>query len=185
MLAVGTYPDMDLALARDSRDEARKLLARGIGPSAKRSEAKAAKGNSFGDIAGEWMQKQKLAEVTIAKAKWIFEAFVYPSIRQRPISEVTTSEILRVHHCCSSVPANSARPNGTSSMSMRRSRSGGLRAQDENEGSTPPCHWQRAIVNWLASLFSNTDHASVVDLAYPVVRSSPVLRFRMQDPPER
>jgi hypothetical protein len=116
-----------------------------------RSEAKAARGNSFEDITGEWMQKQKLAEVTVVKAKWIFEAFVYPSIRQRPISEVTTSEILRVHHCCSSVPANSARPNGTSSTSTRRSRSGGFLGQDENEGSTPPCRWQRAIVKWLAS----------------------------------
>ena len=96
MLAVGSYPDTDLALARDNRDEARKLLARGIDPSAKRSEAKQAKGNSFEEIAREWMQKQKLAEVTIVKAKWILETFVYPSIGRRPISEVTASEILRV-----------------------------------------------------------------------------------------
>ena len=95
MLAVGSYPDTDLALARDHRDEACKLLARGIDPSAKRSEAKAAKGNSFEDIAREWMQKQKLAEVTIAKAKWILETFVYPSIGERPISEATAAEILR------------------------------------------------------------------------------------------
>ena len=95
-MSVGSYPDTDLALARDNRDEARKLLARGADPSAKRTEAKAAKGNSFEDIASEWMQKQKLAEVTITKAKWIFETFVYPSIGQRPISEVTASEILRV-----------------------------------------------------------------------------------------
>lgn len=51
MLAVGIYPDTDLALARDNRDEARKLLARGIDPSEKRSEAKAAKGDSFEEIA--------------------------------------------------------------------------------------------------------------------------------------
>jgi hypothetical protein len=43
------------------------LPTHGIDPSAKGNEAKAAKGNCFEDIAGEWMQKQELAEVTIAK----------------------------------------------------------------------------------------------------------------------
>jgi integrase len=95
MLSVGSYPDTDLALARDNREEARKLLSRGIDPSAKRTEVKAAKGNRFEDVAREWMKKQKLAEVTITKANWIFETFVYPSIGQRPIAGVTASEILR------------------------------------------------------------------------------------------
>ncbi len=40
MLSVGTFPHVGLALARDRRDDARKLLARGIDPSAERAEAK-------------------------------------------------------------------------------------------------------------------------------------------------
>jgi hypothetical protein len=53
MLSVCSYPDTDLALARDNRDEARKLLARGIDPSAERTKAKAPESNTFEDVARE------------------------------------------------------------------------------------------------------------------------------------
>ena len=95
MLSVGAFPDVGLALARERRDDARKLLARDVDPSAARTEAKAAQSHRFEDIAREWMEKQKLAAVTVAKAEWIFETFVYPNIGDRPISEVTAAEVLR------------------------------------------------------------------------------------------
>jgi hypothetical protein len=50
-LALGVYPDVSLARAREKRDEARKLLADGIDPSAARKHRKladmAASANSF------------------------------------------------------------------------------------------------------------------------------------------
>src|SRR5262245_54556843 len=62
LLSLGVYPDVSLADARERRDEARKLLARGVDPSAARKSAKrAAKhqaANSFESVAREWYTKQ-------------------------------------------------------------------------------------------------------------------------------
>ena len=43
LLALGTYPDVTLATARQKRDDARKLLAEGIDPSEQRKAAKVAR----------------------------------------------------------------------------------------------------------------------------------------------
>jgi hypothetical protein len=47
MLSLGTFPDVSLKLARDRRDQARRDLANGIDPSAKRRIEKMASGNTF------------------------------------------------------------------------------------------------------------------------------------------
>ncbi len=96
MLSLGAFPEVGLALARERRDDARKLLARDVDPSAARAEQKAAQSDVFEVVAREWLDKQQLAAVTIAKAQWILESFVYPGIGQRPINEVTAAEVLRV-----------------------------------------------------------------------------------------
>ncbi len=96
MLSLGAFPEVGLALARERRDDARKLLAHDVDPSAARAEQKAAQSEVFEVVAREWLDKQQLAAVTIAKAKWILGSFVYPGIGQRPINEVTAAEVLRV-----------------------------------------------------------------------------------------
>lgn len=57
-LSLGTYPEVSLKEARDRRDEARKLIADGIDPSAERKAAKlriaAAPNDSFEAVAREW-----------------------------------------------------------------------------------------------------------------------------------
>ena len=58
MISVGVYPDTGLALARDKRDEARRLLAAGINPSAHRAAKKAAVADSFEAVAREWYAKE-------------------------------------------------------------------------------------------------------------------------------
>lgn len=58
-LSLGTYPDTGLADARAKRDEARKLLARGLDPGEQRKATKTARkegaANSFKVIAREWL----------------------------------------------------------------------------------------------------------------------------------
>src|ERR1700733_16121880 len=61
VLALGIYPDVRLADARDQRDNARKMLANGTDPSAfkqvaKRSAELVAK-DSFEEIGREWFAK--------------------------------------------------------------------------------------------------------------------------------
>mgnify|MGYP006432361553 FL=1 len=57
-LALGVYPDVSLADARDKRDDARKLIAKDMDPSEDKKEKRRAKKinaeNSFEIIAREW-----------------------------------------------------------------------------------------------------------------------------------
>ena len=101
-LALGVYPDVSLAKARERRDRARELLADGIDPSAHRknaaAEAELEATSSFRVVAEEWLKKRKregLGEVTLAKAKWLLD-FAYPTLGDRKISTIKTLELLDV-----------------------------------------------------------------------------------------
>jgi len=98
-LALGAYPTVSLADARDRREAARKLLANGVDPSAQRRLEKiaaAAGGNSFRDVAEEFLQRQARegrAEMTLKKNRWLLE----PALEifgDRPIGEITAPELL-------------------------------------------------------------------------------------------
>ena len=102
MLALGAYPTISLADARTKRDEARKLLANGVDPSAKRKQDKIAAAvsanNTFGLIAAEFLankEEMKAAPATIAKNKWLIENLAAP-LADRPITEITAAEILHL-----------------------------------------------------------------------------------------
>jgi hypothetical protein len=60
-----------LKLARDRRDEARRLVADGIDPSAKRQAEKLSRTDTFEAIAREWLalQEHQLSAATFKKAK--------------------------------------------------------------------------------------------------------------------
>lgn len=61
LLALGPYPEVSLAQARERREEARKLLAAGIDPSAHKQAAKAANVaeavNTFEVVGREWLRE--------------------------------------------------------------------------------------------------------------------------------
>jgi integrase len=98
MISVGVYPDTGLALAREKRDEARRLLAAGINPSAQRAAKKAAVANSFEAVALEWYAKESPSWVDAhgTRIKKRLENDVFPRIGTRPVSELTAQEILAV-----------------------------------------------------------------------------------------
>ena len=60
-ISMGIYPEVSLKLARERRDDSRKLLARDIDPSAYRKAQKQSKRqwarNSFEAVAAEWLAK--------------------------------------------------------------------------------------------------------------------------------
>ncbi|HEY2035675.1 MAG TPA: Arm DNA-binding domain-containing protein [Steroidobacteraceae bacterium] len=58
LLTLGAYPDVTLKRAREKRDDARKLVADGIDPSAKRQAERAAQADTFEAIAREWLELQ-------------------------------------------------------------------------------------------------------------------------------
>ncbi len=97
-LSLGVYPDVSLKDARDRRDEARTLLAKGVDPSVHRQQVREARAHTFKIVAEDWlgMQAQKLSEATMAKARWMLESFVYPRLGSRPIGQITAAELLGV-----------------------------------------------------------------------------------------
>lgn len=98
LLSLGVYPHVTLQQARALRDEARRTLANGVDPSAKRQAEKSSTANTFEAVAKEWLalQEKKLAPATYAKAQWTLETLVCPYIGSRPIAKLGATEVLKV-----------------------------------------------------------------------------------------
>lgn len=101
-LALGVYPDVSLAAAREKRDDARKKLAAGIDPGeAKKAEKRAtllSATNSFEAVARGWMNEHKpyITPGSLKKIEARFENDVFPWLGKRPIAEIDAPEILSV-----------------------------------------------------------------------------------------
>jgi len=100
LLALGAYPDVPLKMARERRDEARRLLAEGIDPSEHRKTHKSARAdavaNSFESVAREWHSKMKPTWSPDHAKKILrrFERDVFPWIGGKPISDLNAPEVL-------------------------------------------------------------------------------------------
>lgn len=100
MLALGVYPDTPLALARERREEARKLLAIGGDPGAakqnQKREAKIAAANTFEAVAREWVENRANDWTEGHKALTLrtLEQDAFPSLGRRPIAEIMPAELL-------------------------------------------------------------------------------------------
>lgn len=103
-LALGSYPEVSLAQAREKRDNARKLLANDppIDPSENRKAIKATKQlsceNSFEVVAREWWQSYMKGKAESHKEKVIrrFELYLFPWIGSKPIADITAPQVLEV-----------------------------------------------------------------------------------------
>src|SRR5262245_26311150 len=96
LLSLGVYPDVPLKRAREKRDEARRMIADGIDPSAQRQAVKAAQRDSFEAIAREYFEvkRKALAATTFDKRTKRFEDFVFPYLGKKPIASITAPELL-------------------------------------------------------------------------------------------
>jgi integrase len=96
LLALGAYPDVPLKRAREKRDEARRVVADGVDPSAKRQAERAASADTFQAIAVEWLELQSkaLAAETMEILGTRLKSFLYPYIGSRPVKEITAQELL-------------------------------------------------------------------------------------------
>lgn len=101
-LALGQYPDVPLAMARQRRDEARAQLAQGIDPGAYRAAQKATASenaaNTFEAVAREWHATQAAtwSESHAERVIRRLEREVFTKIGSRPIANLTAPEILAV-----------------------------------------------------------------------------------------
>jgi len=96
MLSLGTFPEVSLKEARDRRDQARRDLAKGIDPSAKRRTEKLASGDTFEAIAREWFERFSTNWAPGYSSKVIrrLELCVFPWIGSMPIAQIKAPELL-------------------------------------------------------------------------------------------
>lgn len=99
-LALGVYPDVTLAVARERRDEARKLLANGVDPSVYKKSQKSLKmersANSFEVVARRWhgLNASKWTESYSVKTLRLLEKDMFPWIGDRPVAEILAPDFL-------------------------------------------------------------------------------------------
>jgi integrase len=94
--SIGKYPDISLADARKAHQKAREQLASGLDPSALKREQKLKQTKSFEKVATEWWQAQRPKWTkNYANTVWQrLENDILPWLKNRPIDEITTAELL-------------------------------------------------------------------------------------------
>lgn len=95
-LALGRYPEISLAEAREIAFEMRKLIAKGIDPARKRKEEKLAKYNTFEAIAREYFEKMsKVWSPDHYKTQvYRLNKYLIPSLGSMPINEIKAPHLL-------------------------------------------------------------------------------------------
>lgn len=100
-LALGVFPEVSLAAAREARDLARAALRAGRDPGADRKasklKAKEAGGNTFKAVAADYLTKQtKLSKATKDKANWLLDSFLLPHLGNLPMVQIDPPTLLAV-----------------------------------------------------------------------------------------
>jgi len=102
LLSLGTYPDVSLAMARERRDSARKLLVEGVDPSAQRRADKAARvaarAHTLEAVTRAWLDARRGAwkPRTMAMIEGGFVKHVFPTLGAQPLADVTTADVRAV-----------------------------------------------------------------------------------------
>ncbi|MEQ5726712.1 tyrosine-type recombinase/integrase [Providencia alcalifaciens] len=98
MLALGVYPDISLAEAREKRDAARKLIANGFDPSEKLKEVKEEQQkefNTFEKVARDWhATNKKWSEGHSNRVLKSLEDNIFATLGKRNIVELKTRDLL-------------------------------------------------------------------------------------------
>jgi hypothetical protein len=100
LLALGVYPTISLARARQGREDAKRLLTEGTDPTLekKRRKQEGTDAVTFRAIADEYVTKLKRegrADATIAKTEWLL-AFADADLGNMPIRSVDAPAVLKV-----------------------------------------------------------------------------------------
>lgn len=100
-LAIGVYPEVTLAEARDLHFEARRKVAAGVDVSADRkstnSSGKHQAANTFAPIAREWLSKQTTWSFGHSKRVVAqLESEAIPWLGDKPIGDITAAELIKI-----------------------------------------------------------------------------------------
>ena len=101
-MSLGVYPDVSLKEARRRCEDARRLLAGGVDPSAHRQALKAAKAqrdsNTFEAVAREWFTKQARSWAPSHSSLIMsrLQRNIFPWLGGKPIADINASQLLEV-----------------------------------------------------------------------------------------
>ncbi len=100
LLGLGVYPEVSLATARERCREFREMLARGINPSTKRKEEKAAQADvlTFEALALDWhvRTKSKWSDGHASRILYRLRREIFPFIGKLPANDIPPKKILEV-----------------------------------------------------------------------------------------
>lgn len=103
--AIGPYPSISLSQARSKREELKALIIDGIDPNDKKKQSKEKvkaeelkKTNTFYNVSQKWLKSyaSHVTENYHTKLGKAIENYIYPSIKNKAIDEVTRLEIISI-----------------------------------------------------------------------------------------
>jgi integrase len=109
-LALGVFPDVSLAAAREGAQRARELLRQGIDPSEQRKAQKAAmrrtSAGTFETVARAWLEHKAKgwSHASRRKADYVLRAYVLPTLGSRDVATLTSAEAARVLRAMEGTP---------------------------------------------------------------------------------
>jgi integrase len=117
VLALGSYPLITLKRAREKRDDALRLLDRGIDPSAHKKAARTAAADTFAALAAEYLdlKRKTLNPKTIAKAEWLLDDWINKYIGDTPVAQLEPGAVLSV---CRRLEAKGFRESAHRALSL-------------------------------------------------------------------
>jgi hypothetical protein len=79
LLTLGAYPGVPLKRAREKREDARRLVADGVDPNARRQAEESSRADTFEAVAREWfaLQSKRLADETMSILNSRFESHLF------------------------------------------------------------------------------------------------------------
>ena len=104
-IALGAYPMVSLGEARKKREEYKKMIVNGLDPSEERKAQKeqikqteVKKENTFRVISQKWLEsyRDQVSENYHTRLGRALENYIYPTIEEKPIDEVTRLEIIAI-----------------------------------------------------------------------------------------
>jgi len=99
LLALGVYPGVSLAVARQKRDDARNHIVQGIDPGAAKKVQEVVEKNTFAKVAAEWMEYKKVSRFSDRHAERVWRSLeqdVFPYLGHLPVAEINTKQVAAV-----------------------------------------------------------------------------------------
>lgn len=98
--ALGDYPTVSLAEARDKCEEARKLVKQGINPvqnrQLERLKREQDSANTFEAVAKEWLALRDWEDITKKRRLDMLERVVFPSLGKLPVCDIAPAHVLDI-----------------------------------------------------------------------------------------